>query len=54
MQLISNVLFWILFVNTGVALVDRQFSRLDTLGAVLLTAWTVWSFTAERGRSPQS
>jgi hypothetical protein len=49
MQKVFNMLFWILLLNTGVAVVDGHFSGLDTLGAVLLTAWTVWSFTSDSG-----
>ena len=53
MQTALNVLFWILAVNTGIAVIDGHFSGVDVLGAVLLTAWTVWSFTSERSQRPQ-
>ena len=53
MQVLFNVLFWLLAANTVLAVVDGHFSGFDTLGAILITAWTVWSFTAQSGERQQ-
>jgi hypothetical protein len=52
MQFVMNAVFWILALNTVIAFLEG-FSSIDALGAVLLTAWTVWSFTGESRQWPQ-